>query len=149
MQAVAMVFNGIHFEQAVAKKAFAYAQQSQSPVIALFVKATREKPEGYGFPSDLDAAETLATNTEADQDDKKIIESNIRMLEHEAVIQKIALQCQLLENPSEEQFNAVVRDCAILFIQGHDEHGSETLAGIDVKKMIQSVSVPVEIVRVV
>jgi hypothetical protein len=149
MQTVAMIFNGVHFEPAVADKAFAYAKQSQALTIALFVKAAHEKPEGYGFPSDLGAAETLFTDTDADQDDTKIIKSNMRLLEHEAANQKITLQCQLLVHPSEEELNAALQDCAIIFIQGHDGHGRETPAGIDIKKLMRSVSVPVEIVRVV
>lgn len=149
MPAVAMIFNGVHFEQAVADKAFAYARQSQAQAIALFVKAAHEKTEGYGFPSDFGAAETLSNNTDAYQDDTKIIESNMRLLEHEAVTQKITLQCQLLVHPSEEQFRALVQDCSIIFIPDHDEQGRETPAGIDVKKLLRSVSIPVEMVRAV
>jgi hypothetical protein len=35
MQAVAMIFNGVHFEQVDADKAFAYARQNQALAIAV------------------------------------------------------------------------------------------------------------------
>ena len=146
MSAVAMIFNGVHFGQAVADKAFAYAKQSGGDVVAIFLKAAHEKKEGYGFPSDIAAAETITTDADADNDDKAIIESNMRMLQHEAIMQKIDVQSHLLENPHQQQLILLLKNCTLIFIQGHDEHGKETPAGIDVKKLLTGVSIPVEIV---
>ena len=126
MPEVAVIFNGVHFGQAVADKALAYAKQSSENVIALFLKAAHEKPENYGFANDLGETGTFATDKDVESDDMNIIESNMRLLEHEATIQKIMIQPRLLENPKEEQLQALVQDCAIIFIQNHDEHGDET-----------------------
>jgi hypothetical protein len=147
MSATAMIFNGLHFYLPVAERAFARAKQGNGQVIAIFLKARYEKKEGYGFPDDLNLAEDLATDKDADTDDAKIIESNRRLLEHQAVTGKVELHTQLLEDPSAEQFKTALQDADVIFIQGHDEHGYDTPAGIDVKKLLAGISIPVEIVQ--
>jgi hypothetical protein len=144
MPVVAIIFNGIHFYLPVATAAFARAKQSNGKVVAVFLKAVRENGEGYGFPSDLNLAENLTTTTDADNDDRKIIESNMRLLEHQAIMDKVELTTQLMEDPSPQAFAAVVAGCEKIFVQGNDE--GSTPAGIDVKSLIRAVTIPLEIV---
>ena len=95
----------------------------------------------------MNLAENLASDKNADDDDTAIIESNIRLLEHQARTEQADLHTTLLEDPSAEHFKAALEDAELIFIQGHDEHGDDTLAGIDVKKLLNTVSIPVEIVQ--
>jgi hypothetical protein len=121
MSAVAIIFNGLHFEPAVAARAFAHAKQANGNIIAIFLKST-------------------------DDEQSVIIESNVRLLEHQALTDKVDLHTQLLQTPSVEQFKSALDDAGLIYVQGFDEHGVNTPSGIDVKKLLDKVSIPIEIV---
>lgn len=144
MPAVAMIFNGLHVEQAVADKAFAFAKQNGDELIAIFLKVSVEKAEGYGYPSDLGAAETLYSKQDEEKDDRSIVHSYQQLLEHEAAQQKIPFQSHLLEDPTAEQVQALLQECKIIFIQRDYERNS--LEGINVKKILHNNSIPLELV---
>ena len=148
MSKAAIIFNGVHFYLPLATTAFSRVKQNNGSVVALFLKAANEPGEGYFFPSDLDAAENLSTNKDADAADKKIIESNIQLLKQQALIDQVELHTKLLEDPSVEEFKKELSNCEIIFVQeGANDWENMPVAGLNVKKLLNHVSIPVEWVQ--
>ncbi len=143
-----MIFNGLHFYFPVAERAFNWAKQSNGSVVALFLRAGHEAKKGYFFPSDLGAAENLATNEDADADNTKVIESNIRLLKHQAINEHAELVVQLVSNPSEEELLLQLNSCEIIFMQGYaNEHENLPVDGIDTEKLLKNITIPIEIIQ--
>ena len=69
-----VISTGINFSHHMAQQAIAWAAGQRVPLHTLFLIAGREKEEGYGFPSDLDAAEKATTRVDAEKDDRRLIE---------------------------------------------------------------------------
>jgi hypothetical protein len=145
MAKAAMIFNGLRFSFSATDRAVNWAKQHNGSIVAIFLKVGKEAKEGYLFPSDLDEAENLSTNEDADAADMKVIESNMQMLEHQALNEHIELSTHLLIDPSEEAFQLLLDDCDIIFMHAFDkDHEDFPVAGIDVNKLLKNVTVPVE-----
>ena len=96
----------------------------------------------------MGAAETLATNEDADADNTKVIESNIRLLQHQAINEHAELVVQLVSNPSEEELLLQLNSCEIIFMQGYaNEHENLPVDGIDTKKLLKNITIPIEIIQ--
>src|SRR5687768_11945414 len=101
MAKAALLFNGIGFSFPLVEHVFSWAKQNNGSLVALFLKAKHVIREGYIFPSDLDAAQNLQKNEDADAASMNVIYSNITMLEHYASSEHINLTTQLLSDPSD------------------------------------------------
>lgn len=101
MPVAALLFNGLHFSSSVMEAGIQWAQTNRAAIRGIFLFKP-EKSEGYGFPSDLDAAQELSATSEANADDRKIIQASMEILQHACKSEGIEIKNSLLENPSEE-----------------------------------------------
>lgn len=148
MAKAAIIFNGIQLSFPVIDRAFVWAKQSNGSLLAIFLKAKSEAKEGYIFPSDLDSAENLTSNEEAETNHIKVIDSNIRILEHQASSEHIELQTQLLTDPTEEELMEHFTGCERIFIQKKiDQQGILAVDSIDLKRLLKNPPVPTEVVQ--
>ncbi len=147
MSTAAIIFNGIHFYQPVADAAFKRAAAYGDEVQVLFLKCKHESEEGYGFPSDMDAAENLTTGKDADAADNRIIESYIQLLGHQATAEKIAFRAQVLEDPSIQELQAALKGCTIIFMQERKKNDDTIPAGIDLEKLLHEITISIEIIH--
>jgi hypothetical protein len=148
MAKAVLLFNGIGFSFPLIDRAFGWAKQSDRSLVALFLKSKSETPEGYIFPSDLDAAENLSSKEDAGAANNLIINSNIRMLENRAESEDIDLASSLLSDPSEADLLQQFSGCELIFIDEKiDQAGIFTVESIDLKKFLKNTSLTTEIVR--
>ena len=148
MAKAALIFNGIQLSFPVIDRAFGWAKQSTGSLVAIFLKAKSKAKEGYIFPSDLDLAENLVSNEEAETNNIKVIDSNIRILEHQASSEHIVLQTQLLTDPTEEELLDQFTGCERIFIhEDIDQQGILAVDSIDLKKLLKDPPVPTEVIQ--
>jgi hypothetical protein len=148
MKKAVIIYNGLHFYLPLADKAFEWAKVRKCPVVAIFLKVKHEPSQGYVFPSDIVAAESLSTNKDADISDKQTIDSCMKLLEHQAAKEHIELSVILLVNPTSEEIEKQLMDCDAIFMQQTPEDLEHLpIAGVNVKELLKDVNVPVEIVH--
>ncbi|MFC0773460.1 hypothetical protein [Terrimonas alba] len=144
MARAALLFNGIGFSFQVEERAFSWAKQNNGSLVALFLKAKHVAREGYIFPSDLDEAQNLQNNEDADAASMRVIYSNITMLEHNASSKHINLTTQLMSDPSEEQILQHISGCECLFMDDKfDQPGILRVEGTHLEKLLKKIQLPI------
>jgi hypothetical protein len=148
MSKAILIFNGLHFPMPVIDRAFAWAQQSHGSLVALFLRSKTEDSEGYLFPSDLDAAENLADDADAERVNVHIIDSNIRMLMHQAATQHIELRTEILVDPKDNAILDEVGGGEYIFVgEKIIEPAIMATKSIDLPKLLKDINARVEFVR--
>jgi hypothetical protein len=142
MEKAIIIFNGLQPCLPLADRAFDWARISNGGVMALFLKTRHETKEGYGFPSDYAAAETISTREQAEAQDDIITQSNIRLLIHQAANQHITFSTAVLNDPTSDELQSYIAGSAILFMD--DSQENSPVAGVDIKKLLDNNRIPVE-----
>jgi hypothetical protein len=145
----ALLFHGIGFPFPLVERAFSWAKQHKASLIGIFIKAKHESREGYIFPSDLDAAQDLDSNLDAEAANMNVIHSNINMLTHQAAREGVDLRTELLDDPSDDQLLEALAGCQQVFIDTKfEEPGILRLLGKDVINVLKKTDLPIEQVSV-
>ncbi len=142
-----LLFNGIYFSFTAVSRAFAWARQSGGTIDAIFLQAKNEEEEGYGFPSDIDAAENLYTNKDAENEDEQNIRNHMRMLEREAADERITLKTSLLIDPPMPELMAKFAKADIVFIPRKLEKKDLLCIDMDIAQLSKNLKVPFEIIE--
>jgi hypothetical protein len=149
MPKAALLFNGIDFSFPLVDQAFEWAKQNNGSLVALFLRAKHETKEGYFFPSDLDAAQDLQKNADAEAANTRVLESNMSMLKHRANGEGIDLTSHLLNDPSDEQIVQQLSDCQRMFIdEKFNEPGILRVKDIHLDKLLDKAGLPIVKVQV-
>jgi len=143
-----VIFNGIRFPFYLVDHVIAWSKNNNANLHALFIKAKHEVNEGYIFPSDLDAAEELSDNSDAEQGDEHVIQSQIKILEDMAKTKDIPFKSEVLIEPSLEDILAKAKGQNILFID-HDfnEEGILSVTRWKLGNLIKKSPCPVEAIK--
>ena len=142
-----ILFNGIYFSFTAVSRAFAWARGTGGIIEAIFLKTKNEDEEGYGFPSDLDEAENLYTNKDAEKADEQIIQNHISMLEREAAMERIELKTSLLIDPPMSELLAKCNQAELVFIPRKLEKKDLLYIEIDLAQLGKSMKVPFEFIE--
>ena len=147
MNQVLVIFTGINFSHAVADKAIAWAVSNKTSIQALFLKAKKEKEEGYGFPSDLDAAEKLTTHKEAEKDDLKLIRDYEKLLKHLGKEKSVRVNAEIMTDPPFERVLQRTKKAAIVFVDAtYDPEDVLSPKNFTLEELIRRSAAPVEVV---
>jgi hypothetical protein len=148
MAKAALLFNGIKFPFNVVDRAISWAKQSKGSLVAIFLKSEKMEKEGYIFPSDFDAAENLAENRAANTNLSLIIDSNIRILEHQAIGEHIEVRTALLTNPTDEELLDQLGGSEYIFTSKEiGEPGALTSDSSSLKKLLKDLPSRMELIQ--
>ncbi len=142
-----LLFNGIYFSFTAVSRAFAWARQTGGTIEAIFLKSKNEEEEGYGFPSDLDAAENLYSDKDAEKEDEQIIRNHMSMLEREAAGERTKLKTSLLIDPPMLELLAKCREAELIFIPRKLERNDLLCIDMDIAEFSKNLKVPFEIIE--
>jgi hypothetical protein len=94
-----VIFSGFNFSYAALDRAIDWAKTHNTGLGVLFLQ---EKPveEGYVFPSDIDAAESLAGEADARQDDDQLVRGKIKLIKDKAAEAGIQHVAKISDDPS-------------------------------------------------
>ena len=147
MKKALVLFTGINFSHEMAERAFDWAVQNKASVQIIFLKASREKEEGYGFPSDLDAAEKLTTRREAEEDDLKLIKDYQKILDDLGREKKVPVSIEILTDPPLEKVYLYTRDTSIVYVDAsYDPSDPLSPQDFSIEAMKENSLAPVEVV---
>ena len=141
-----LLFNGIYYSFTAVSRAFAWAKQTGGSLEAIFLRSENEEAEGYGFPSDLDAAEDLNSNQDAENEDDRIIHHHMEMLERNAAEEKIDLKTLLLVDPTIPELHAKCSGAEKVFIPRKFEIKGTLSVDIDIDDLTKHLPSSFEII---
>lgn len=148
MKSVLVIFNGIKFPYYLLEYALAQAKEQGSTLHALFLKAASETEEGYGFPNDLDQAETLTDAGDAQKDDEKIIGHQVKLTQDMAAGENVPCKTELRTDSTLEEILEVAKTADLLCLDAAYDDSSFLLNNtrIDFTALKNQASCPVKLV---
>jgi hypothetical protein len=147
MPQAVLLFNGIYYSFTAESRAFSWAQKTGGSIEAIFLKAKNEEDEGYGFPSDLDAAENLYTDKDAENEDEQIIRNHMNMIERDAASEQITLNTSLLIDIPMSELIAKCSGADMVFIPRKLGRKDLLCIDIDIAQFTKNLKEPFEIVE--
>ena len=145
MTKAAVLFNGIRFPFTIIDRAFEWCKKEKSLLLAVFLLSEDADPEGYLFPSDIDAAEDISDSDDSVSDSEKVVESQIKMLKNRAAADQIKFQSIVLHDPEDQLLSDTLKDCNYIFVaEDVDEMSSGTSESLDLKEWLENFSGTVE-----
>lgn len=147
MPSIAVIFSGLQLSYQVLDKAFEKARAKGASLQVLFLS---EEPveEGYFFPSDIDAAESLTDADDAEADDRELLRSKIRLIKDKAKASGIDVSIQVNDNPSVDSILEMVGNAAVIYVDGSTvsrEGAADQL--FDPEALSRKTACPVEVVN--
>jgi hypothetical protein len=118
MKSAFVIFNGIRFPFNLMDKAMDWAVAHQASLTAIFLHSSEQLEEGYGFPSDIDAAEELNTDADAERSNETLIRGYFKLLLDNAAAKKISLKIESRTDESKEELVAELKKADKVFLDG-------------------------------
>lgn len=131
MSYATLLFPGTSLAYHVLDYAVDWAKENEGSLHVLFLHPGTVPPEGYPFPNDLDEAEDMTTEVEAQQGVKQILKQEARYIEKRANASHIPAKTEILFSPSIDQVIARVNHSEIIFIDKSLEENPETFEGLE------------------
>ena len=148
MNKVLVIFTGINFSNYMAEYAANWASRNNAVVSALFLKASGEKKEGYGFPSDLDSAEDLSNRKDAEKDDLKLINDYQKILSDLGDEMKVSVSSKIMTDPNLDDVISMTKGASIVLADAtYDPNDSLSPKGFTLTGLKEKSRAPVEIIR--
>ncbi|NII28810.1 universal stress protein [Pseudoflavitalea sp. X16] len=147
MSSTLVIFSGLSFSYTALDHAIAWAQEHKSDLRVLFLQ---EEPveEGYVFPSDIDAAEALTNEADAQQDDDQLIQGKIRLIKDKADAAGINYTTQIITAPSVNTILALATDVDKMFVDvGTDDRKEAADRLFKPEELSEKAACPVELVK--
>jgi hypothetical protein len=132
MSTGAILINGVNLPYHVIDKAIEWAKDNQSSLRALFIFKSSKNAEDYGFPSDIERAETLISENEADAELERLVIHNMRFTEKQVKLHGIQIKTEYLKDPSLDEVRSSLSGTGILFIDPDNFKHPEDLANVDI-----------------
>lgn len=146
MASVLIIFSGLTFTYDALDRAIAQAKHTGAGLQVLFLV---EKPveEGYVYPSDIDAAESLTNSQDTATDDRHLLHSKINLIRDKVRAEGIACSIQVSNDPSVDAVLAAADNVSMIFVDV-GTGGGEGAAGslVDPKALSEKATCPVEVV---
>lgn len=147
MSAILVIFSGLSFNYDVLDRGIAAAQQTGAGLQVLFLV---EPPveEDYVFPSDIDAAESLTDSEDAVADDRRLLQSKVKLIRDKAQTAGISSTIRVSNDASVDSILEVAGNVSRIFVDGGAGAG-EGAAGrlIDPNALSEKAACPVEIIE--
>lgn len=146
MHATMIIFSGLSFSYTALDQAIAWAQEHHTQLRVLFLP---EKPveEGYVFLSDIDAAEALAGEAEARQDDDQLLQGKIRLIKDKAEASGLPYTTEVSESPAISDILARTENVDKIYVDvgtGERKEAADRL--FNPKELVEKAACPVELV---
>jgi hypothetical protein len=140
-----VIFSGLNFSYTALDRAIDWAKTHHTDLGVLFLQ---EEPveEGYVFPSDIDAAESLMGEADARQDDDQLIQGKIKLIKDKALNAGIRHTVKISDDPSIESILSI-RDPNKIYVDVGTmmrEEAADRLFNAD--ELIEKAACPVELV---
>lgn len=134
----ALVFcHGLKFPHELAEQAIRWAKENSGSVSALFLVG-RETEEQYAFPSDLDAAQDVTDKNDAQQDNMRVADSQMKLFEDMAASEDVPCITEVMIEPDIDEVLERTKGAAIIFADtDYNNPGPMPVTNFDFKNLIE------------
>lgn len=107
--------------------AISWAKENEGSLHTLYIVPSNVPSEDYPFPNDLDEAEELTTEVDAERGVRRILQRETRFIEKRAHASHIPIHTEILFSPSIEQVLARINQSEIIFIDKDAEQDTDAM----------------------
>ena len=127
MSIATLLLTGAAMPYHVIDYAINWAKDNEGSIRALILVPGKMPEEGYFFPSDLDAAEHMTREDDAERGVKKIVEDEIRFIEKRCKASHIPVQAEVMFSPPIQKVVSRVTDSDVIFIDRNTEENEDEM----------------------
>jgi hypothetical protein len=129
MAKAVFLINGAGIPYHVVDAAIGWAKENNGDLLGVFVFSDQRRAESYGFPSDIEKAETLVEEEDAESDLHKLVSHNRQYAEKTAAGEGVSIQTVSLKDPDSDTLMTELTKGEVLFLdpqtlKGDDEYAS-------------------------
>lgn len=140
-----VIVNGIKLPYFLTDHAIAWAKKEGASLRALFLSSGKEMPEGYGWPSDIDLAETVTDISDTEKSSLKIIRDEMNLFRNMLKGENIEGDVEYLVDPSLEQVLEKAKTATIMFMApGYGETAQLAITDFSLQDLADKSPCPVE-----
>src|SRR5688500_12041418 len=125
MSTATLLFTGVALPYHVIDYAINWAKDNEGSLRALFLVPGRMPEEGYPFPNDLDDAENMTDQEDAEKGISAIVNEEIRFIEKRCKASHIPVQSEVLYSPPVQKVVSRVNDSDVVFIDRDVEENED------------------------
>lgn len=133
MSTATILFAGPRLPYHVIDYAINWAKDHEASLRALFLVPGKMPEEGYPFPNDLDYAEKLMSEPDAEKGVAGIVQDEIRFVEKRCGASHVPVTSELVFSPSVKQVMSKLNDSELIFIDKNAELNEDDLSNLSFK----------------
>lgn len=127
MSIATLLLTGAALPYHVIDYAISWAKDNEGSLRALFLIPGRLPEEGYPFPNDLDEAEDITNEFDAEHGLKNIVQDEIRFIEKRCKASHIPVQAEVLYSPAVQKVVSEVNDSDVIFVDRNLEENEDDM----------------------
>ena len=125
MSTATVLFKGPALPYHVLDYAISWARENEGSLHALFLVPGDMPEEGYPFPNDLDEAEDMMTERDAEKGLREIIQEEIRFVERRCNASHIPVTSDIIFSPSLKKVLDIISSSEVIFIDKRIEEDTD------------------------
>ena len=133
MSIATLLLTGAALPYHVVDYAINWAKDNEGSLRALFLIPGRMPEEGYPFPNDLDEAEDMTNEDDAEHGLQKIVQDEIRFIEKRCKASHIPVQAEVLFSPAVQKVVSRVNDSDVIFVDRNLEENEDDMNDLPFK----------------
>lgn len=136
----AFILNGIRIGYHLIEAAMEWAKQNEGSLIGVYVYSGEKNAESYGFPSDIEQAETQVTENEGEAELDTLIGNHIQYAEKQFAASNIPFTTHQLKNPDIDELTSILLPATVLFLdpamfREEEDADAEDLSAEDIREI--------------
>lgn len=128
MATATVIFNGIRFPFYLMDRAVSWSKENKAELQVIFLQATSQEREDYAFPSDIDAAEKLTNEKDAEQGNEKIILQYINLIKDVCAAKNLKCEIERLTDSSLDEVLERLNNTDRIFLDQAEDRNPAPLA---------------------
>lgn len=142
------LINGISSSYHVIDAAIKWAEQNKASLTGIYIYSGEKNAESYGFPSDIEKAETLVSENEGEAELENLILDLTRYAEHQGSLRNISITTYRYKDPGTEELQQHLQQADILFADPDTFKGeADSEADLSLEDILQQTPVQLTAVR--
>src|SRR5689334_11025281 len=127
MSIATLLLTGAALPYHVIDYAINWAKDNEGSIRALFLVPGKMPEEGYPFPNDLDEAEEITEERDAERGMRNIVREEIRFIEKRCKASHIPIQSEVMYSPGVQKVVSKVNDSDLIFIDKNIEENVDDM----------------------
>jgi hypothetical protein len=149
MTTATVIFNGIRFPFYLMDRAISWSKEKNADLQAIFLQASNQEREDYAFPSDIDGAEKLTDEKDAEQGNEMIISRYIKLIKDMCDTEGLNCHIERLKDSSLDEVLEKLKNTDRIFLDEAEDENPSPLANnnFTMKDLFEATSSKTEFVR--